>query len=113
MTIMRKQDQIPSLYQSLQFFADLSQYTLQKRKRLNTVTKELRNHKIAYRWGYTTKITITKENHTYAVTSLEKGIALLKEWGILLDPDGENPTTSTPRQIERELNTETTKNAHS
>lgn len=91
-----------NLYATTLFNADLSQYILQKRKNLTTVTKVLRNHKIAYRWGYPMKLTVTKDNHTYSITSLEKGIVLLKEWDILPNPDRENPATSTLLLIERE-----------
>lgn len=77
MAAMRMQEHIPKPYQALQFFADLSQYTLPKRKNLHAVTKLLRNHKIVYCWGYPTKLSIMRENHTYTVTSLEKGLNFL------------------------------------
>lgn len=72
MMVMRKQDQIPSQYQNLQFYADLSQHNLQKRKNLSTVTKVLRNHKIIYRWGNPTKTSITKEGLKHVVDSGER-----------------------------------------
>lgn len=83
MLTMRKKDQIPAQYQHLQFYADLSQYTLQKRKNLNTITKEPRNHNIMYRWGYPTKLSITRDGRTHVVNSLEKGLSLLEEWKII------------------------------
>lgn len=113
MQYMRKQEQLPPTYQNLQFFADLSQYTLLKRKNLNTVAKVLRNHKIPYRWGYPTKITVTRENRTYVISSLDKGLAILREWDIRLESDEVNPTTSTPHQIDGEWKEVTAKNAKS
>lgn len=113
MSCMQKHDQIPSQYQSLQFFTDLLQYTLQKRRNLNTVTKALRNHKIAYKWGYPTKLTVTRKNHTYTITTLERGVALLKVWDILPEPEAVSPTTSTPWQVDRPWKEVTAKNAKS
>lgn len=51
MSVSRQREQIPSPYNDLQFYADLSQYTLQKRRNLNTITA-LRNHKLSYKWGF-------------------------------------------------------------
>lgn len=99
MMVMRKHDQIPSQYQNLQFYADLSQHTLQKMKNLNTVIKVLRNHMIIYRWGYPTKITITKEGQKHVVDSLEKGLSLLKEWKILPESIDDNDTTRPVRHL--------------
>lgn len=92
MSVMRLKEQIPAQYVNYQLYADLSQYMLQKHKNLNTITKGLRNHRVIYRWGYSTKITFTKEGATYVVDSVEKGLSLLKAWNILLDP----PTTPSP-----------------
>lgn len=74
-------------YANLQFFADFSQYTLQKRRALNTITKLLRNHKIVYRWGYPARLTVTHEEATHVIDSLERGISLLKQWRILLESE--------------------------
>lgn len=108
MMVMRKKEHIPAQYQHLQFYADLSQYTLQKRKNLNTFTKVLRNHNITYRWGYPTKLSVTREGHTHVVNSLEKGLSLLEEWNILPAPE---PTT--PKPVDPVWKTVTTKNAKS
>lgn len=86
-TAVRTRDRIPPQYQTLQFYADLSQYTLKKRKGLITITKALRNHGITYRWGYPTKLTITKDGDVRTVDTLERGLALLKEWKIISDFD--------------------------
>lgn len=113
MMTMHKREQIPTQYQNLQFYADLSQYTLQKRKNLNTITKVLRNHKIIYRWGYPTKLSIVKEGHTHIVESLEKGLSLLEEWKIFPERT-ENQNSARPaRQIEPDWKKVTNKNTKS
>ena len=113
MILMRKHESIPQQYQDLQFYADLSQYTLLKRRNLNTVTKVLRNHRIIYRWGYPTKISVTKDNRTFTITSLEKGLDLLKEWGILPDSTEAQSIDRTPRRVEPEWKQVTARNAKS
>lgn len=92
MMTMRKKEQIPAQYSKINFYANLSQYTLKKHKNLNLITKVLRNHKIVYRWGYTTKITITKEGSTYVIESLERSIFL--SWNILPDASCNSPSSS-------------------
>ncbi|CAH2248775.1 Hypothetical predicted protein [Pelobates cultripes] len=47
-------------YLSECIMADLSAATLRRRRDFNQVTTELRNHGICYRWGFPTKIIITK-----------------------------------------------------
>lgn len=66
--------QIPLPYSSLQFYADLSQYTIQKRRNMNTITKAL---KLSYKWGFPTKLIINKEGTEYVMESVAKGMALL------------------------------------
>ena len=107
MVNMRKREQIPEQYQNIQFYADLSQYTLQKRKNLTSVTKILRNHKIIYRWGYPTKLSVTKDNRTYIITSLEKGLDLLRDWGL----HEQQALTSTPHHVEPGWKQVTSRNA--
>lgn len=77
MAVSRQKDQIPAPYTNLQFYADLSQFTLQKRRNLNTITKALRNHKLSYKWGFPTKLIVTKEGVDYVMDTMEKGLALL------------------------------------
>lgn len=113
MQTMRKQENVPSRFQKLQFYADLSQHTLQKRRNLNTITKVLRNHNIPYRWGYPTKISIIKQDKTFVVDSLDKGISLLKEWNILPNPEDEGSPTTNRRSPNPDWKTVTYKNAKS
>lgn len=52
MAVSRQRDQIPTPYSNVQFYADLSQYMIQKHRNLNYVTKALRHHKPSYKWGF-------------------------------------------------------------
>lgn len=60
MSAMCRKGHIPSHYSKVQYNADLSQYTLLKRRNLNTITKAPRKHDISYRWGHHTKITVSQ-----------------------------------------------------
>ena len=113
MQVMRKHESVPQQYQDLQFYADLSQHTLLKRRNLNTVTKVLRNHRIIYRWGYPTKLSVTKDNRTFTITSLERGLDLLRDWGILPEIDEGSTSDRNPRRIEPEWRQVTASNAKS
>lgn len=82
----RQRDQIPAPYSNLQFYADLTQYTLQKHRNLNTITKALRNHKLSYKWGFPTKLIVTKGGTEHVMDLVAKGMALLNAWGIVPEP---------------------------
>lgn len=97
MSASRNMDLFPPQYKDLQFFADLSQYTLQKCRNLNTISKALRSYKITYKWGFPTKLIITKEGKDHVVDFLAKGLNLHKMWHIV--PEG-SPQTSNPRSLE-------------
>lgn len=97
MSNFRKAKHLPEGFSHLQIYADLSQFTLQKRKSLSTITKALRNHNITYRWGYPVKLTITYNDTTSVITTLTDGLALLCSWDIL--PEQENPRSSPPKGL--------------
>lgn len=99
MVAVRNKDIIPEQHKELQFFADLSQYMLQKRRSLNTICKALRNHNIAYKWGFSTKLIITKEGKDYIVNSLSKGLDLLKSWLIILEDTPRASNNEDPSRI--------------
>lgn len=84
---------LPRLYEGLQLYPDLSKYTLQLRRNLNLITKGLHNHRILYKWRYPATLLIPKNGTTHFVTDLKKGMRLLHEWGIILEPpkDGTPP----------------------
>lgn len=46
---VRSKPQLPTPYEGIKFFLDLSKYTLQLRRQLNPITKGLNNHKIEYK----------------------------------------------------------------
>ena len=92
MYITRKGEHGGTDYANLQFYADLSQFTLQLRKNLNTITKALRNHNIVYKWGFPAKLMVTKDGAPHVITSPSKGFKLLQKWKIL--PEDSPPTDS-------------------
>ena len=111
MTTMRNKDQVPSQYQHLQFYADLSQYTLAKRRGLVTITKALRNHQIPYKWGFPTKLTVTKDGKNHVMTSLDNGLALLREWQILPETESTDSNRGHPRAVSQDWKKVTAKNS--
>lgn len=111
MLSMRKKGQIPSQYADLQLYADLSQYTLMKRRNLNTVTKALRNHEISYRWNYPSKLTVIKDGTSHMIDSVDRGIALLRSWNILPDESSRHGTTKRPDGVDSVWKVVTHKNA--
>lgn len=72
-------------YSNLPFYADLSQYTILKRKNLSTVTNPLYNHQIPYKWGHPVKLVVIEDNRFFSICSLDEGLLLLRQWKIL-DP---------------------------
>lgn len=83
---------LPRPYEAIQIFPDLSKFTLQMRRKLNPITKGLSNHKIPYKWRYPATILIMKNGTTHVVNDLMKGLRLLHDWGIILEP----PTDGIP-----------------
>lgn len=53
------------------------------RKQLNSLTKLLHDHRIIYRWGFCTKLLITKDNRIVMVHTVEKGLKHGENWGLL------------------------------
>ena len=83
MTSFRKAQQLPEQFAGLQLFTDLSQFTMQKRRSLVTITKALRNHNVPYRWGFPVKLTVTHDGKDTTIVSLEEGLTLLRSLDIL------------------------------
>lgn len=88
MRASRSEKSLPEPYSHLQIFADLSQYTLQLRRELNTVTKALRNHNLPYKWINPAKLLITFKGAKFTATNLNEGLQHLRSWGII--PDNTN-----------------------
>lgn len=61
----------PQPYTNLAFHVDLSKYTMLQRKNIATITKQ------------PVKLFITKDNKSYSVCTLVKGLSLLLQWHIL------------------------------
>lgn len=108
MLTFRKTHQLPEKCAHVQLFADLSQFTMQKRKSLLHVTKALCNHNIPYHWGYPVKITVTHDGKNMVVTDLEDGLKLLRSLDIL--PDQPSAALSPPARIEQQYEWQTVKN---
>lgn len=85
---------LPTPYSEL--FADLSQYTLQMRRQLKTVTKALNNHKLIYKWRHPATILVTHNGASHAISTTEGGMKLLHSWGII--PEMPQNTSGTSNQ---------------
>lgn len=64
---MRNTDGVIESMQSLTLYVELSQYALQRRRNLATVTKPLCDHNISYSWNYPAKLQITHNDETFNV----------------------------------------------
>lgn len=56
----RKIDKIPDPFGTVSIYSDLSAHTIRTRKELGPITRALQEHHILYKWGYPTKILITR-----------------------------------------------------
>lgn len=83
MMAFRKNQQPPEQYSSIQLFADLLQFTMQKGNSLLPITKALRNHDITYRWGYPSRLTIIHDGTTSVSNNLDEGLKMLRAWDLL------------------------------
>lgn len=86
MLTARKLQQLPDPFQQVKLFTDLSQATLQARRRLAPVTIALRKNDIMYRWGFPTRIVLSRNGATHLIRSMEEGITVLGMLGISLPP---------------------------
>ncbi|XP_066451070.1 uncharacterized protein [Eleutherodactylus coqui] len=93
----RKNATLPAPYEHIKLFIDLSQATLQNRRKYRNITQILRDNKILYKWGFPTKLIITKNGKTYVVQKPEEGLQLLSRWD--LAPGNPNP----PARLSTEL----------
>lgn len=101
MRYTRKNSPLPDPYADISVYSDISQHTMQARRNLATLTKLFQNHKIPYTWGFPTKIIVTRESKSYAITNLENGLKLARKWQLLPEED-ENPTPSHSHKISQE-----------
>ncbi|CAH2301166.1 Hypothetical predicted protein [Pelobates cultripes] len=73
-------------YAKVKILADLSAATLKCRRDFHLVTEELRRTGIRYRWGYPTKLLITKNGELKIINTPDEGTWTLREWGLATDP---------------------------
>ncbi|XP_063775329.1 nodal homolog 2-A-like [Pseudophryne corroboree] len=76
---------------SLQIFGDLSPATLAKRRSLYPITSVLRKENILYRWGFPTKLLISREGSTVVITNVEEGKKILASWNSASSPTHTSP----------------------
>lgn len=95
-------DNVPPQYADIQLLPDLSRHTLQKRCNLETITKALRNHKIPHKWKYQATLSITHNGTTKTITTMEEGIGILRQWGVLPDQALQPNYVSQPQSLQNE-----------
>lgn len=84
MQTARRLQQLPEPYHGLKLFADLSQFTIRARQRLTPITTALRQHNVLYRWGFPTKLIVTRNGVTHIINTLEDGSKALQAMGFTL-----------------------------
>ncbi|CAH2249684.1 Hypothetical predicted protein [Pelobates cultripes] len=83
-------------FPAVRIMADISA-TLRCMKDYTQTTTELRNHGIRYRWGFPTKLILSRQGKTVVIPSPEEGKRLLEKWGLLKESPEET------RSINRSL----------
>lgn len=105
----RNSQVISEKYPHLQFFSDVSQFTISFRRRFATVTKVLRDRNIPYRWGYPSKLIVHKDKTDFSITTLEQALVLLKKWKLVHDADLPCLSNEAPSRIEQDWHPSTTR----
>ncbi|CAH2299680.1 Hypothetical predicted protein [Pelobates cultripes] len=70
-------------FPAVRIMADISSATLRRRKDYTQTTTALRNHGIHYRWGFPTKLILSRQGKTVVISSPEEGKRFLEKWGLL------------------------------
>lgn len=73
----------------IQIFPNISQATLERRRKMKEIMSILQSAHIRYRWGFPFKLTVLHNGTTYTVLNVTEGKDLLVKLG-LLDPE-QNP----------------------
>lgn len=89
--LVAKQEPLPGEFHDITLFAGLPQHTSQQKKKLAIITKTLRSQQIQYKWGYPTKIILTRNVVTSLVLHLVEGLKLLQKWQITLIVETQQP----------------------
>lgn len=78
----------------IQISADLSPYTVQKRRSLKPLLQVLTQNEIAYRWSFPFRLNFSQQNKPFGFSSFTEGERLLLPLGLITQ---ENPLPSTFR----------------
>lgn len=97
MRISRDSALLPEPYQQLKFYADLSQFTIQARRKLTPVTSALRQHQVQYRWGFPTRLIIMRNGTTHVISTISEGISVLKTLGVPFSPPPPSEVSQTSK----------------
>lgn len=65
-------------------YVDLSKYMLDIRRQLS-ISKAPHNQEIEYKWKQPSKLSIDRNDTSYAIALVEAGLALLNTWNIILN----------------------------
>ncbi|XP_063819155.1 LOW QUALITY PROTEIN: uncharacterized protein LOC135057187 [Pseudophryne corroboree] len=76
---------------SLQLFGDFSRDLLLKLRSFQPVTSALRRVNIPYRWGFPTKLLISKDSSTIVLTNVLDGMKMLERWNLVGPSDHGSP----------------------
>lgn len=95
---------LPAPYTGIQFFPDLSKFTLQLRRQMNPITKSLQNHKVPYKWRYPATIIIVRNGQSHSIVNLDRGLKLLQSWGIIPEPPPTAPPSRGPKSPQGDTN---------
>ncbi|CAH2275851.1 Hypothetical predicted protein [Pelobates cultripes] len=76
-------------FPAVRIMADISSATLRCRKDYTQTTTALRSHGIRYRWGFPTKLILSRQGKTTVISSPEEGKRFLEKWGLLKESSEE------------------------
>uniref|UniRef100_A0A8C5PN13 Uncharacterized protein n=1 Tax=Leptobrachium leishanense TaxID=445787 RepID=A0A8C5PN13_9ANUR len=102
MRASRKSMPLPSPYAEISFYADLSTATMSKRREFSSFTKILRDHNMAYRWGFPTKILLWREGVLHVIPDPLTGMRLLTDWKVVSEFTPPREESSLPLKVSPE-----------
>ncbi|CAH2277547.1 Hypothetical predicted protein, partial [Pelobates cultripes] len=76
----RKKTDMPAAYQAIAIYADISAYTLRRRKEFAGITTQLRQQQIPYRWGYPVKLIVQRNGRPTTIQNPDEGMKILRTW---------------------------------
>lgn len=96
----RWESPLPKPYNGISSYADLSKHTMQARTKLVSFTKLYLNHNVIYCWGFPAKLLVTWECRNYTLFSVEEGMNLAKQWGLLPTDEQSSPPKASLSRVE-------------